>query len=70
MDKKVIDELTVYLEDKTGDDAYELFNNFVTQNNSKFSFEESIYLVELIQRLLRLDKRILQQTINIIKDGK
>ena len=66
MDKKIIDELTIFLEDKSGNE-FDLFNEFVQSHEYKFSFEDSLYLADIIRRLIRLDKRILKQTINITK---
>ena len=67
--KEVIDELTAFVYEKT-EDEYKLFNSFADEFGYCFSFEEAQHLIDIIRNLQKTDKRILSQTIKIIKEKR
>lgn len=64
MNKNIIDELTKFVSESEITDEIELFNEFTQENNLCPSFDDAKRLVEIIRRLTKVDKRILNYTVN------
>lgn len=70
MGKRIFDALTVFVfdHDCQEKDEYDLYNDYVKENNCIFSFENAQALILFIRRLRNVDKRVLYKTRQIITE--
>lgn len=70
MGKRIFDALTVFVfdHDCQEKDEYDLYNDYVKENNCRFSFENAQALIFFIRRLRNVDKRVLYKTRQIITE--
>lgn len=66
--EKIANKVVEFILTQNCEDEYELFNSFVEKENIKLSFDDARYLVGIIKRLLKTDKKILVATNQIIKE--
>lgn len=70
MGKRIFDAMTVFVfdHDCQEKDEYDLYNDYVRDNNCHFSFENAQTLIAFIRRLRNVDKRVLYKTRQIITE--
>jgi len=66
--EKIANKVVEFILTQNYEDEYELFNSFVEKEKIKLSFDDACYLVGIIRRLLKTDKKILIATNHIIKE--